>query len=119
MPISPDALLTIIAGVVIFLFASFARLRRGSRPPVTLDLYAGRVPPRPLDRAPEDGREVSLNAYFNYNGHLWDAYEALGLPGGSSVPSARRAFARATGAAHAASRPFLEEALKAIESKGR
>jgi hypothetical protein len=62
---------------------------------------------------PEDSGR-SLNAFFNWNGHTWDAYEVLGIPGGSSVESARIAHDRAAALADAETLPFLKAALTII-----
>jgi hypothetical protein len=59
--------------------------------------------------------EKSLNAFFNYNGHTFDAYEVLGLPAGSPIEAARLAFTRAARELDPESLPFLETALRAIE----
>lgn len=39
-----------------------------------------------------DQYEKVLNILFQYNGETWDAYEVLGLPAGSSVEDARKAY---------------------------
>ena len=155
--------------VVILVIASFARMRRGSVPPVRLDLRAGQTerrgthPPRdvtgpsatavnanyrlardparvaearrraledleredtrvPTDEATDpafvaSAAEKSLNAFFNFNGHMFDAYEALGIPAGSSPQAARDAFERTAPSARPESRAFLMEALRAIERR--
>ena len=36
--------------------------------------------------------ERSLNCYFQYNGHLWDAFEVLGIPAGSDHEACERAL---------------------------
>lgn len=36
--------------------------------------------------------EKSLNAFFNWNGHSWDAFEVLGIPAGSSAQAAQVAY---------------------------
>ena len=61
-----------------------------------------------------DDEERSLNVLFNWNGHTWDAYEVLGLPGGSSQVQARLAFDRAAALADQETVPFLKAALDAI-----
>lgn len=58
----------------------------------------------------------SLNVYFNYNGHSWDAFEVLGLPAGSSWERVRSQFDQAVDQADETSRPFLQAALQAIEA---
>lgn len=46
-------------------------------------------PPRP---PPAPRAEKSLNVFFNWNGHSWDAYEVLGVPAGSSLPAVQAAY---------------------------
>ncbi|MDZ4676405.1 MAG: hypothetical protein SGI74_02760 [Oligoflexia bacterium] len=36
--------------------------------------------------------ERSLNCLFQYNGHTWDAFEVLGIPGGSDPAACQRAL---------------------------
>lgn len=118
MPISPAALVAVIIAVVIFLLVSFLRIRKGARPPVQLDLFAGGSGATPSSR-PSLSSERALNAFFNYNGHAWDAFEALGIPAGSSAAVARAAFERAVAESQPETRAFLEEALKTVERLGR
>ena len=65
---------------------------------------------------PLGGEERSLNVLFNWNGHTWDAYEVLGLPGGASISQAQGAFARAAILADKETLPFLKAALDAISN---
>lgn len=37
-------------------------------------------------------REKSLNVIFMYNGEPWDAHEVLGIPAGSAIEIAQKAF---------------------------
>ncbi|MEK6555987.1 MAG: hypothetical protein AABZ31_12150 [Bdellovibrionota bacterium] len=55
-----------------------------------------------------------LNVIFQYNGHDFDAYEALGLPAGSSSENARIAFENAKNHADPGAREFLETAYQSI-----
>lgn len=36
--------------------------------------------------------EKSLNCWFQFNGHSWDAYEALGVPAGADEATCRKAY---------------------------
>jgi hypothetical protein len=87
------------------------RLKAGETAPVGWATYQPRMPQVILE--PEAG-ERSLNVFFNWNGHTWDAYEVLGLPGGSSQMQARSAYERAAALADNETLPFLKAALDAI-----
>lgn len=108
-------------------------LRRGSSSPVQLRLKKGDPatpsavkptpvqpqqkmarPPTVVQREPARPTEFSLNAFFNWNGHSFDAYEALGLPAGSSLESAHSAYQRAISGADEDSKLFFKAALEAI-----
>lgn len=56
----------------------------------------------------------SLNQFFNYNGHTWDAYEVLGVPGGSSLEKVTEAYQLALKTSNKESHEFLETAYKSI-----
>ena len=55
-----------------------------------------------------------LNILFNYNGHTWDAYEVLGVPAGSSLVDATKAYQQMLRTADPDSHEFLETAFKTI-----
>lgn len=59
----------------------------------------------------------NLNIFFNYNGHMWDAYEVLGVPGGSSLEKVTEAYQHALKSTNQESHQFLETAYKAILNK--
>lgn len=59
----------------------------------------------------------NLNQFFNYNGHTWDAYEVLGVPGGSSLEKVTQAYQEALKSTNKESHVFLETAYKAILHK--
>ncbi len=61
-----------------------------------------------------DDHGRALNVFFMWNGHSWDAYEVLGIPGGSSREAAVAAFERAAALADKETLPFLQAALGAI-----
>lgn len=58
-----------------------------------------------------------LNVYFNYNGHSWDAFEALGLPAGSSLQKAVEAHEKICQTVASSSRDFYDHALDAIRRR--
>jgi len=39
-----------------------------------------------------EGKARSLNIMFNYNGHTFDAYEVLGVPGGANLAQVTQAY---------------------------
>jgi hypothetical protein len=64
-------------------------------------------------QAPKSGGSRVLNVMFNFNGHAWEAFETLGIPGGSSVTQAEEAFVKIV-AKVGSDEPFLRAALEAI-----
>lgn len=58
---------------------------------------------------------------FMYNGHVWDAFEVLGVPPGSSVELIKEAFDASIKKSDQGTHEFLKEALTAIltEMKSR
>lgn len=85
---------------------------RDPRKPVGWDNYQPRTRKPPVEVVDDDGR--MLNVLFMWNGHSWDAYEVLGIPGGSSLDAARAAYERAAARADRETLPFLQAALDAI-----
>lgn len=65
----------------------------------------------------ETGSEqpLALNIFFNFNGHSFDAYEALGVPAGSTLEEIQRAFQRNIQSADPASQEFFAAAMNAIK----
>lgn len=59
----------------------------------------------------------SLNVFFNYNGHTWDAYEVLGLPAGSSMDKVFAAYKKALESVTPESKHFIETAYQAIQGQ--
>ncbi len=70
-------------------------------------MLAGDEPIRPV---------YELCVMFNYNGHTFEAYEALGLAPGSSIESAELAFQAFAQRLDPESRVFYELALQAIQA---
>lgn len=60
-----------------------------------------------------DQYEKVLNILFQFNGETWDAYEVLGLPAGSNIPDAKKAYEIALKEGRD-SEAFLRAALQAI-----
>lgn len=58
--------------------------------------------------------ERSLNVFFQWNGHTWDAYETLGIPAGSSPDAVAKAYQRAVAQGDSDSVPFFKAAYEAI-----
>lgn len=67
---------------------------------------------KPLD--PFEAKMKNLNVMFMYNGHNFDAYEVLGIPAGSRLEVAQKAFEQAVRKS-GSDRDFLEAALSAIK----
>ena len=59
-------------------------------------------------------KERNLNVYFNYNGHSWDAFEALGIPAGSSITMAEEAYNRFSDKGDPSAQEFYSCAMQAI-----
>lgn len=61
------------------------------------------------------GRRVKeLNVIFQYNGHDFDAYEALGLPAGANVEMVKSAYHSAQAKADPGTAEFLSQAYQSI-----
>lgn len=99
---------------------SFRLLSKKAKGPSRLDLRAGSKPEASPSSPPSSqthGREKALNVFFNYNGHMWDAYEVLGVPAGSSLEAVTSAFEKLRASSSPDARSFLDEAFEAILSE--
>ncbi len=113
------------AVVVTLLVFSFLRMRRSNkRGPLRFEdpLKKPReVITKKIIMTDDDPRIAppikSLNVMFNYNGHMWDAYEILGVPAGSNFEVCFQAFERLTANMDQESKEFLLAALEAIRTK--
>lgn len=65
-----------------------------------------------MARAPEK----ALNVIFMFNGEPWDAFETLGIPAGSSLESAQKAFDLAVQNTDPKSHEFFKAAISAIRA---
>lgn len=52
----------------------------------TLDTYTK------MAKELSEGKSRALNVFFNFNGHTFEAYEILGLPGGASLEQVQQAY---------------------------
>ena len=140
--LSQSQLIILYGLIVIPIAVSLLFMRKGSKPPVQLEFKsdissaspakqvakadrrpdprpASPPPPRQERRSDEPRVETSLNVHFNWNGFMWDAYEVLGIPAGSSREAAAQALQKAKAQSDAESMPFYEAAYKAIaENRG-
>ncbi len=63
------------------------------------------------------GGEEELNILFNYNGHLWDAFEVLGVPAGSGLEMIERAYEQSVNSMDPSSRELIDLAYQAIQQR--
>lgn len=68
-----------------------------------------------LPLSADKGQAHALNVFFNFNGHSFDAYEALGVPAGSTLEEIQQAFNKSIQSSDAASQEFFAAALNAIK----
>ena len=61
--------------------------------------------------------EEELNVYFNFNGHMWDAYEIIGVPAGSPLSDIEMAYLKCRMRIDDESKEILEMAYEAILEK--
>lgn len=63
------------------------------------------------------GKVKELNVIFSYNGHDFDAFEALGLPAGSSKERAKAAYEDSLRNSDPDTHDFLNRAYQSILQK--
>ena len=61
--------------------------------------------------------EQELNVYFNFNGHMWDAYEIIGVPAGSPMSDIEMGYLKCRNRIDDESKEILEMAYAAIHQK--
>jgi len=112
-----QTLLVCWALIVILLGFSFFRLSRRRRRPSKLNMKAGNasLQPAPAGLDPQDA--TTLDCWFNYNGHLWEAHEVLGVPAGASFGEIQKAHQDLVAEMGLSSRALLDYALKSLEKK--
>ncbi|MEM7645293.1 MAG: hypothetical protein AAF203_00155 [Pseudomonadota bacterium] len=105
----------ILNGVVVILLAGFFLLAKKQNPqPTKLNLRKGRF--KPVTDV-EINDEEELNVYFNFNGHMWDAYEIIGVPAGAPMSDVEMAFLKSRMRIDDESKEILEMAYEAIHQK--
>lgn len=109
---------------VICVVASFIAIRKKPRDPVKLQLKTANKKPVPRAGAQaaantqsstnHSRKEKALNAFFDFHGKRYDAFEVLDLPGGASIKAAQSAFNAHFLSADNAKQALLKAALEAI-----
>ena len=61
--------------------------------------------------------EEELNVYFNFNGHMWDAYEIIGVPAGAPQSDVEMAYIKSRSRIDEESKEILEMAYQAIQQR--
>lgn len=107
---NPDSVITII-GVVVILLIGFFLIPISKPKERTLNFAKNK------GKTPENasGQPLALNVFFNFNGHSFDAYEALGVPAGSTLEEIQLAFQKSIQSADPASQEFFAAAFNAIK----
>ena len=105
----------ILNGVVVTLLVLYFLWGKRQRPkPAKLNLRKGNFTPvTDIDINDEE----ELNVFFNFNGHLWDAYEVLGIPAGSPMSDVEMAYVKFRTRIDEESKEILEMAYEAIKEK--
>ncbi len=115
----------ITIGICVFMLIVFSFGKGGVVPPSKLDLSKAKFKAPTKSPAvhqekpsiPDSPEAITLNVFFNYNGHTWDAYEVLGLPAGAKMPQVEAAMKEHMAKISAESKPFYQAAFRAIEQK--
>lgn len=118
---------------VICVVASFIAIRKKPRDPVKLRLQSANKKPvprsssqaaqkqaggaKPQPNSNHSRKEKALNAFFDFQGTKYDAFEVLGLPAGASIKSAQSAFNAQFLSAQGSQRALLKAALEAIRTR--
>ncbi len=92
----------------------FVRLKFKKNRPTPLNLRKTRSS---LVKNMDIDYEEELNVYFRLHGQMWDAYEIIGLPAGSSMVEVEEAYARELLRQGQQAREMLDKAYEAIHRK--
>ena len=98
--------------IVAFFTIMFLRLKFKNDRPSSLNL---RKMKSVTGNKVEAGDEEELNIYFKFQGKMWDAYEVMGVPAGSTMAEVQKAYERA--ATGGPSEEIVILAYKAIRQK--
>jgi hypothetical protein len=120
--LQPKTYLIVYALIVTPIVISFFFLRKREGPSklnLTSDdplkkLDSSRMRMPVPSRAEDSGGEKSLNVFFQWNGHAWDAYEAFGLPAGSSLETVKAAYQSAISNGDPQTLLFFKAAYEAV-----
>ncbi len=113
---SPLSFLIVNGVVVILLVAYFLNIKKS--PSSSLNFKKKNA--STTESAPHDDHNaVSLNVFFNYNGHSFDAYEVLGVPAGSTLAEIKEAYQKTLSTHDESSKPFYKAAYEAITKSQR
>lgn len=114
LAMDPTLFLLLNAGVVTLLVLLFMNLKRHRQQPSRLNLK--KVQFKPVN-AIDMANEHELNVYFNFNGHMWDAYEIIGVPAGSPMSDVEMAYIKSRMRIDSESKEILEMAYSAIHQR--
>lgn len=105
----------ILNGLVVIALAVFFFMGRSKKHnPTSLNLRKTQFTPvKEMDINDEE----ELNVYFNFNGHMWDAYEIIGVPAGSPLSDVEMAYIKSRNRIDEESKEILEMAYAAIHER--
>jgi hypothetical protein len=106
-----DSVITII-GVVVILLIGFFMIPISKPKERTLNFSKNKGKPSEIGPSVP----LPLNVFFNFNGHSFDAYEALGVPAGSTLEEVHLAFQRNIQSSDAGSQEFFNAAYTAVKN---
>jgi hypothetical protein len=111
-----NSFLILIGGFVIFLIVYFQSSRK-KQYPTKLDMKRIDSPITHGGSHAAASEAVVLNIMFNYNGHSFDAYQALGIPAGSTWPEVKAAFDKCLDDNDPSAKEFYLTAFNAIKAR--
>lgn len=114
---SPEKFLLINGGVVLLITASILWLKREKARPSRLNLRRGNGVPKSDSTAVGFASEQELNVFFNHNGMMFDAYDVLGIPAGSSVDEIEKAYSASLDQVDTESEEIIRRAYQAIHER--
>ena len=129
MQFTQNELLFLYLFVVICVVASFIAIKKKPRAPVKLQLgktgnkkpvpRAGSQAAKPNTQpsTAHSRKEKALNAFFDFQGKRYDAFEVLNLPAGASIKAAQSAFNAQFLSAQPSHQALLKAALEAIRKR--
>lgn len=112
---TPVGFLIVNAVIVTLLVAYFLGIKKNSSP-TSLNFKKKRIfnDDQSVSSGEDSRGSKSLNIFFNYNGHSFDAYEVLGVPAGSTLDEIKEAYQKSLSSHDESSKPFYKAAYEAI-----